>query len=190
MLQKHHHFWLLETQSAADCVLPWQPALMRERDLCFARHGVVAAASTCQGRWSSSCKRQGRTGQQGHHPKLRRGKQLVQKEQAELKDCAAQGPHHELTLDPATCPVPPAHQAGQGQQQWGHGLGGHQSLSSQSHHDAQGAASLCVRPGMRGCCPGTLMQVSCTETQLAEGRVKGLQPLFMPESCSVSAKPC
>lgn len=37
MLQKHHHFWLLETQSTADCALPWQHVLMRERYLCSAR---------------------------------------------------------------------------------------------------------------------------------------------------------
>ena len=191
MLQKHHHFWLLETQSTADCALPWQPAPMREGDLCSARHGVVVAAGTRQGRWSSSCKRQGRSGQRGHHPELRRGKQLVQREHEELEDHVARGPHRGLTPGSATCPVPPAHQAEQGQQQRGHGLGGHQSLSSHSHHDAQGAASPCMQPGMRGCCPGMPTGMSRTETYLAgKSCVKGLQPPFMPESRSVSAETC
>jgi len=115
MLQKHHHFWLLETQSAADCALPWQPAPTRERDLCSAQHGVVAAPST-----RHSCKHQGRSGPQGHHPKCRRGKQLVQREHEELEDCAAWGPHHGLTPGSAARPMLPAHQAWQGQQQRGH----------------------------------------------------------------------
>lgn len=115
-----------------------------------ARHWVVAAAGTRWGRQSSSCKCRGRSGQRGHHPKLRRGNQLVQREQEELEVCMTQGPHSRLTQGSASCPVLPAHQAGQGQQQRGRGLGGHQSLLSHSHHDAQGAASVHMRSGTRG----------------------------------------
>lgn len=163
MLQKHHHFWLLETQSAADCALPWQPAPMRERDLCSAQHGVVAAASTCRGRWSSSCKHQGKSGQCGHHPELRRGKQLRQKEHEELKDCVAQGPAHGLTPGQATCPVPPAHQEGQGQQHWGHGLEGREPLIPLPPQ-CTGSCKSARQPGTRGSCPGTVTRMSCTET--------------------------
>lgn len=42
-LQKHHHFWLLETRSAADCASPWQHATVRETY--YARRRAVAATA-------------------------------------------------------------------------------------------------------------------------------------------------
>lgn len=69
------------------------------------------------------------------------------REHEEVEDCVARGPHHGLTPCPATCPMPRAHQAGQGLQQRGCSLGGHETLFSQPHNDAQGAASLWTRQG-------------------------------------------